>query len=98
MKTKYYSDITKKYYDTEEECIEAEAFVEAAEREKEEKLAKRAERAKEVQEKFEEAEKVRKEANELLEAFLKDYGSYHTTIKSPYMSVFDSIFDRLFDF
>ena len=96
---KYFSEITNKVYDTPEELETAEKEVLEAEAQKKEKLAKRAERAKEVEEAFAEAAAAQKYANELLEAFLKDYGSFHTTIKEPQkrLSLFDDWFNTFFN-
>lgn len=82
---KYYSEKTKKLYDTTEEVVNAEKELEAAEQKKQELVAKRKERAKEVEDAF-------AAANELLNKFIEDYGSFHTTI-----STGRSLFDRLFD-
>lgn len=79
---KYYSELTKKVYDTPELLEEAEKAVLEANKEKEKKLAERAERAKAVEAAFEKAQKAKQEANDLLTDFCNDYGSFHTTIKS----------------
>lgn len=74
-----YSEKTKKRYDTVEECVKAEEEFDKAiaeENEKKERLAnERKERAKEVEEAI-------KNANDLLNKFIKDYGSFHTTYTS----------------
>ena len=79
---KYYSELTKKVYDTPELLEEAEKVVLEANKEKEKKLAERAERAKAVENAFEEARKAKVKVEELLAEFLNDYESFHTTIKS----------------
>ena len=84
---KYYSDKTNKLYDSEKSLLKAEkdfAVKEAAEKEKRER---RATRAKEVEDAYRHAE-------DLLEVFIDDYGSFHTSVNKP-ISVFD-ILDRLF--
>lgn len=72
-----YSEKTKKRYDTVEECVEAEQEYEKAVKEEEERKAKLADerkvRAEEVKNAF-------KTAYDLLDAFTKDYGSFHFTI------------------
>ncbi len=74
-----YSEKTKKRYDTVEECVKAEEEFDKAvaeEKEKKERLAnERKERAKEVEDAF-------KNANDLLNKFIKDYGSFHATYTS----------------
>lgn len=82
---KYYSEKTKRMYDTEKDLVTAEKELEIAEAEKQKMIEKRKERAEEVEAAFE-------KANELLGKFIEDYGSFHTTIKSG-----RSLFDRLFD-
>jgi predicted NBD/HSP70 family sugar kinase len=79
---KYYSDVTKKLYSSEEELVKAEKQVSEKEAKEKEIKAKRAERAKAVDAAFEEAKKANEKANKVLEDFIKDYGSYHTTIKA----------------
>lgn len=71
---KYYSELTKKIYDSENELLEAEkALTESKD--------KRAARAKEVEEALKVAREAQKKANDLLSAFVKDYGSFKTTVK-----------------
>lgn len=95
---KYYSELTKKVYDTPELLEEAEKVVLEANKEKEKKLAERAERAKAVEVAFEKAQKARQEADDLLSKFCKDYGSFHTTIKEPTNALgwFDDWFNSYF--
>ena len=83
---KYLSEVTKKVYDTVDELNAEEEKVLAARKERElaeaEKKAKREERAKEVEEALKLALEAQKEANEKLEAFCKDYGTFHTSLKN----------------
>lgn len=91
---KYYSDITKKLYNSKDELVKAEVEVTKAKSE-------RAERAKEVENALKEAREAQKKANELLSQFVKDFGSFKTTFKDedvksdPTLGVWD-IFDRFF--
>lgn len=82
---KYYSEELKKLFDNEDELTKAESKakeVALAKEEKEKALREeRATRAKEVEEAFKAARDAEKKANELMSGFLKDYGSFHTTIK-----------------
>ena len=86
---KYYSELTKNLYDSKDELIKAEAEVTKAK-------ADRADRAKEVTEALKAATEANKKANELLRAFVKDYGSFKTTVKDVEMPSFWEAFDRLF--
>lgn len=82
---KYYSEELKKLFDNEDELTKAEnkAKEVALAKEKKEKALReeRATRAKEVEDAFKAARDAEKKANELLNEFVKDYGSFHTTIK-----------------
>ena len=84
------SDKTNKYYATVEECLAAEKAFDEAEAKKKaeaEKLnATRKERANEV-------EKAYKES---LDAFVKDFGSFHMTVHTGDLNPFDS-FSHLFN-
>lgn len=104
---KYYSEIDGGFYDTMDALIKAEQAIkekEAAKEAKEKaKKAERASRAKELNEAIEEAEKAADKARKLMSAFLKDYGSYHTSIKregkvKDTESLFDLFWDTLNDF
>lgn len=83
---KFYSQKLRKIYDTEADLKKAEALVEKAEAEKlaKEKLKKeaRATRAKEVEIALEQAAAARKKADELMNAFVKDYGYFHYSYKT----------------
>lgn len=97
MAMKYYSEQLKKLFDTPEELLAAEDKVNAAKREEEEKKAQlkaqRETRAKEVEDAFKLASEDTKKAYELLNAFIKDYGSYHTTLKGAPISIWDAFFN-----
>lgn len=78
---RYYSDVTKKFYDTAKECTKAEEEVimmQAKEKEEKEKLAaERKNRAAEVEEARKKMVAAQNEYKEKLEAFIRDYKSYH---------------------
>ena len=92
---KYFSEITNSVYDTEQELIEAEELVEKEEEKKKIAKAERAEREKEIEEAIRDAAEAQKKVNELIDAFVADYGSYHSTIKDTNFKPFTSPF---FDF
>ena len=83
---KFYSEVTKKFYDTVEDCENAEVAVKKAEAEKvaqKKKLAEnRANRAKEVENLRKNMVAAQKAYKEALEAFVKDYGTYHFSTSS----------------
>ena len=112
---RYYSEVTKSFYDTEKACLEAEFKVkeeqnrekirrERAEREAKEKqeklVATRKARAAEVEEARKAMTAAQSKYREVLEAFCKDYGTYHTSLtgedaKKIIPTLFD-IFNPLF--
>ncbi len=97
---KYFSEKTNKTYDTEKACLDAEMeFDEAAakERMKKEKLAEeRKARANEVEEAYKAVLEASKLYREKLNAFVKDYGSFHMTLRTGDGNPFD-LFDKFFD-
>lgn len=115
---KFYSDVTRQFYDTEKACLEAELKVKE-EQNRQKILREKAEReAKEKQEKLAAARKIRanevEEArkamvaaqhkySEVLEAFCKDFGTFHTTLtgedaKGMIPTLFEIFNPRFFDF
>ena len=72
---KYYSEITKKTYDTEDECLEAEKAVN-------DEKAERKEAAAIVEEAMKAYLDAKKKYYEELDKFCKKFGSYHKTITS----------------
>lgn len=105
MKTIYCNEYTDELFDTEEKARESErkylAAQEAKKKAETEKLAaqkkkesERAARAKEVEEALKAFTDARKNYVEKLNAFCKDYGSFHTTVKGTNpMDWFDLITD-----
>ena len=92
---KYFSEVTRQYYDTEKACLEAEFKVkeeqnrqkilkEKAEREAKEKqeklVAERKVRANEVEEARKAMVAAQSKYREVLEAFVRDYGTYHMSL------------------
>lgn len=92
---KYFSEVTKSVYDTEEELIKAEESVAKEQEKKEIAKQERAERAKEIEEAIKDAAEAQKKVGELIDEFVAEYGSYHTTIKDTNFRPFTSPF---FDF
>lgn len=95
---KAYSEKTRKFYNTVEECEKAEkeyddqrALVEAKRKE----LADaRSTRAKEVEDAFKAVIEADKKYHELLKKFMKDYGNFHATYQDDNIPV--SLFDLFF--
>lgn len=79
---KYYSDKTRKLYDTEEDLLKAEELLAQKEIEEKKKMESRKSRAKEVEDAY-------KHYLDLLDKFIKDYGSFHTTLTQLPKSLFD---------
>lgn len=80
---KYYSEVLKKLYETQEDLVKAETNYKTAQVEKiaKEKAAKerRAARAKEVETALKELDLAKVKANKLLTQFVEDYGYFHTS-------------------
>ena len=99
MAMKYYSEQLDKLFDTPEALLAAEEKVNADKRAEEEKKAQlkaqREKRAKEVEDAFKIAAEAQNKAKGLLNAFIQDYGSFHTTMKNAPVSIWD-IFNDLF--
>lgn len=96
MALRYYSDVTHQFYDNEKACLEAEFKVkeeqnkekilkerkERERKEKEERLsAERKARAAEVEEARKAMTAAQTKYKDLLEAFVRDYKSYHYSTK-----------------
>lgn len=97
------SEKTGKQYKTVEECVAAEKAYDKEQAEKKALEAKkndeRKARAKRVEEKFKIAAKAKAEADEELRAFVKDYGSFHTTLTNENSTPwFYNVFDVLNSF
>jgi hypothetical protein len=82
---KIYSEKTNQEYQTVDECLAAEKEFDeavAAEEAKKKELAEtRKSRAAEVEDAYKAVLEANKVYREKLNAFIKDYGSFHTTIK-----------------
>lgn len=97
---KYYSEITKQFYDDADSCTTAEetakATIEKQEAEKKALAEQKAARAKEVTEAYKAAREAQKTYDTLRNEFVKDYGYFHMSFtdpneKSPF-SFFEDVF------
>lgn len=94
------SEITGKEYKTVEECKTAEnealAAKKRAEEEKAVKARERKVRADEVTAAYQAVVEARKHYNELLNSFIKDYGSFHMTLNKnvPMEELFEQFFKK----
>jgi len=94
---KYFSEKLNKIFDSAEACEEAEVAhdkaIAEAEAKKKALADERATRAKEVEDLYKAAVEAKKAYNIALQDFLKDYGSFHFTMKDvdPFFGVFDWI-------
>ena len=94
---KFYSEKLNQLFDTEELCAQAEdehdKKVAEAETQKKALAETRANRAKEVEDLYKQAIEAKRTYDEALQAFLKDYGSFHATFKTtdPFFGIFDWI-------
>lgn len=84
---KFYGDLTKKLYNTAEECEKAEATfkaqIEEAEAKKKELAEAKAARAKEVTDAYQAVREAQKNYETLRGQFVRDYGSFHMTFRDP---------------
>lgn len=96
---RYYSDITKLFYDSEAKCAEDEQrLLKARADEKaaaEKKATERATRAKEIEAAYQAVKDATKHYNELLSAFIEDYGSFHMSWSSPEDAEDEDVFSAL---
>ena len=90
---KYYSDKLNRLYDSEEELHKAEKEVEDQESKKAALSKEKKERAEEIRKAFQKSQDVRSQAikdikkadseySQLVQAFIRDYGSYHMSYYS----------------
>lgn len=97
---KILSEKTNKTYATIPECLAAEKEYDekvAKEKEKQEKLsAARKERANEIEQAYKASADAYKHYQDLLDAFVKDYGSFHMTVHTGNLNPFNS-FSHLFN-
>lgn len=95
---KFYSEVTKKFYDSEKECVKAEKLHEdklAKEKlEKEQLAAERKAAAEKVEVAYDAYVSAKEAYVKEINSFCEKYGSYHTTIKRD--DGFTSFFKTLF--
>lgn len=82
---KYYSEVLKKIFDSEQDCAEAEEAQkkkeEEAKLEAEKKASERKARAAEVEEAMKQATAASARYRKLLKKFCEDYGAFHYTMR-----------------
>lgn len=94
---KYYSEQTRQFYDSVDECEKAEnelvELKKKAELEAKAKSEAREKRAKEVEEAIHAAQDAQKKMYDLLHKFNEDYGPFHYSYKGDNDNSFLSLFD-----
>lgn len=93
---KYYSDKTKKLYASVELLNEAEKAYDELHAAELKKAEERKSRADEVKEARIAAIEAQRKYNDLLNKFVKDYGSYHETYKDADLISINDIFNHFF--
>lgn len=98
---RYYSELTKRFYDEAKECEKAEeAFKEEKAKKEAEALQKstaRKEAAKKVEEAYEKVVAAQKEYRKVLSEFCKEHGSFHMTLdKDGILNWMDSFWESWF--
>lgn len=98
----YYSTVTRKFYESEKEALEAEQAHEREQAEAAEKAAKLAEErkasAKKVEDAYRAVIEAQNEYNKLRREFIDKYGSFHMTFSTKDGDLFTNLFDRFFCF
>ena len=95
---KYYGELTGQLYDSVEACEKAESErkqkLDEAEAKKKALNETRASRAKEIEELYKNLTNAQEAYTKALAAFVKDYGSFHMTIRNsiPRLKFFDDWF------
>ena len=99
---KYYSEITKQFYDNADACTLAEKLEKEkiAEQEAEKKALTEAKatRAKEVTEAYKAVREAQKNYDELRNKFVQDYGYFHMSFTDPDEKTPFSFFEDIFRF
>lgn len=102
MAMKFYSDVTKNFYNSAEDCEKAEVEfkekVALAEAKKKELADAKAAEAKKVTEAFQKVREAQKEYDKLRNDFIKKYGTYHVSFTDPEEKTVFSIFEDFFRF
>lgn len=93
---KYYSEKTKKMYDSVEQVEAAELEYDKAHAVQIAKQKERKARAEEIASARKVVVEAQKKYNELLNKFVKDYGSYHATYTDGDVETLDSIIYKIF--
>lgn len=94
---KYYSDLTKKFYDTEEAAMTAEKKHKEAMEAKDAEAAQRKADSDKVKDALKKVEDAIKDYNKELKAFNEKYPSgYHTTIRRSIFDYLDDLFPGFF--
>lgn len=98
---KFYSEVTDKIYNTEDELKKAEFLVSEKKRKDANLKAERETAAKKVEDAFKAAAAAEKAARKELQQFTDKYGSFHKTyhgdearafMEDPFLALFDNIF------
>lgn len=95
---KYYSEKLKKVYDTVEQLQAAEVEFDKAHAAEIAKQKERKARAAEVSEARKEFANAQKKYNDLLNKFVKDYGSYHETYTDKDVDSIENVILKIFGF
>lgn len=85
---KFYSEELKKFFDTAEDCQGAE---DQAKAEREAAAARKAKLKEEKTNRKKEVENAINKANELVAAYIKDYGSYSISVENPFWNFVEPI-------
>lgn len=94
---KFYSEYTKRLYDSPEDCEKAESAIKDAElkkeKEKAQRVAERKAKADEVSKAYDSYVSARRAYEKVLTEFCEKYGAYHTSIDSSTLKDLMKYFD-----
>ncbi len=97
IKTKYYSDLTKKFYDVSEDAEKEEKALEEKNALELKKKEEKTTRAREIEAAYQEYADAYKKFSKLRAKFIEDFGSFHMTYRNNTPKVVDSNLFDLFD-
>lgn len=93
---KYFSEVTNKVYDTEDELKKAELEVSEEQKKKEVAKKERAAAAKDVEDAYKAVAEASRNAEKTLQKFCDKYGTFHKTFTGadadPFLDFFNTMF------
>jgi hypothetical protein len=89
---KFFSEVTKSFYNSAEDCAQAEKTAQNEQAIKQQKAKElsdaRASRSKEIEEAMKMASEASEKVKKLVNDFIRDYGCYYSTVRKPSFNFF----------